>query len=146
MPSTSTRPSRRKRRTPSVRSTSSGAGAVFIWRYGSHKWSVVISAPLRRDARHGTSCTSSAASAWAAAAASVYWPRVIRHAKMKKINCFKAYDVRGRVPSELDEDIAYRVGRAYADFVRPRTVAVGRDIRASSPALAAAVMRGLTDS
>jgi phosphomannomutase len=65
---------------------------------------------------------------------------------MKKINCFKAYDVRGRVPEELDEDIAYRIGRGYAAFVKPRTVAVGRDIRASSPAITAALMKGLTDS
>ena len=65
---------------------------------------------------------------------------------MRKITCFKAYDVRGRVPSELDEDVAYRIGRGYATFVQPTTVAVGRDIRASSPALAAAVARGLTDS
>ena len=65
---------------------------------------------------------------------------------MTKINCFKAYDVRGRVPEELDEDIAYRIGRAYAAFVKPRTVAVGRDIRASSPALTAALVKGLTDS
>ncbi|HEY9182178.1 MAG TPA: phosphomannomutase, partial [Gammaproteobacteria bacterium] len=65
---------------------------------------------------------------------------------MKKITCFKAYDVRGRVPEDLDEDIAYRIGRGYAAFVKPRTVAVGRDIRASSPALTAALTRGLTDS
>ena len=65
---------------------------------------------------------------------------------MKNITCFKAYDVRGRVPSELDEDIAYRIGRGYAAFVEPKTVAVGRDIRLSSPALAAAVARGLTDA
>jgi phosphomannomutase len=65
---------------------------------------------------------------------------------MKKITCFKAYDVRGRVPEELDEDIAYRIGRAYAAFVKPRTVAVGRDIRSSSPALTAALIKGLTDS
>jgi phosphomannomutase len=65
---------------------------------------------------------------------------------MKKITCFKAYDVRGRVPEELDEDIAYRIGRAYAAFVKPRTVAVGRDIRASSPALTAALVKGLVDS
>jgi len=65
---------------------------------------------------------------------------------MKKIDCFKAYDVRGRVPEELDEDIAYRIGRGYAAFVKPRTVAVGRDIRASSPALTAALIKGLTDS
>jgi phosphomannomutase len=65
---------------------------------------------------------------------------------MTKINCFKAYDVRGRVPEELDEDIAYRIGRAYAAFVKPRVVAVGRDIRPSSPALTAALVKGLTDS
>ncbi len=65
---------------------------------------------------------------------------------MKKITCFKAYDVRGRVPEELDEDIGYRIGRGYAAFVKPRTVAVGRDIRASSPALTEALIKGLTDS
>jgi phosphomannomutase len=65
---------------------------------------------------------------------------------MATINCFKAYDVRGRVPEELDEDIAYRIGRGYAAFVKPRTVAVGRDVRASSPAITAALTKGLTDS
>ena len=65
---------------------------------------------------------------------------------MKKITCFKAYDVRGRVPEELDDDIAYRIGRGYATFVKPRTVAVGRDIRSSSPGLTAALVKGLTDS
>jgi phosphomannomutase len=65
---------------------------------------------------------------------------------MTRIDCFKAYDVRGRVPEELDEDIAYRIGRGYAAFVKPRTVAVGRDIRLSSPAIMAAVVKGLTDS
>ena len=65
---------------------------------------------------------------------------------VRKITCFKAYDVRGRVPSELDDDIAYRVGRAYAEFVKPKTVAVGRDIRASSPALTEQLIKGLTES
>src|SRR5690606_2956475 len=46
----------------------------------------------------------------------------------------------------LDEDLAYRIGRAYAAFVAPRTVAVGRDIRLSSSALTAALTRGLTDA
>jgi len=77
---------------------------------------------------------------------SVYWAVCQTRFKMKNITCFKAYDVRGRVPSELDEDIAYRIGRGYAAFVEPKTVAVGRDIRLSSPALAAAVARGLTDA
>jgi phosphomannomutase len=65
---------------------------------------------------------------------------------MNEITCFKAYDVRGRVPSELNEDVAYRIGRAYAAFVNAKRVAVGRDIRLSSRALADALMRGLTDS
>ena len=65
---------------------------------------------------------------------------------MESINCFKAYDVRGRVPEDLDEDIAYRIGRAYAAFIKPRLVAVGRDIRLSSEKLANALKRGLVDS
>jgi len=64
----------------------------------------------------------------------------------KTITCFKAYDARGKVPSELNEDIAYRVGRAYAEFIKPDRVAVGRDVRLSSEALFAALTRGLTDS
>jgi phosphomannomutase len=65
---------------------------------------------------------------------------------MTEITCFKAYDVRGRVPEELNEDIAYRIARGYADFVQPRRVAVGRDIRLSSADIARAVIRGLTDA
>jgi len=59
---------------------------------------------------------------------------------------FKAYDLRGRVPAELNEDVAYRVGRAYADFVHPRRVIVGRDIRLSSEELSRALEQGLLDS
>ena len=65
---------------------------------------------------------------------------------MKSITCFKAYDLRGRIPNELNDDVAYRVARGYAQFLAPRRVVVGRDIRLSSAALAAAVCRGLTDS
>ena len=65
---------------------------------------------------------------------------------MTEITCFKAYDARGRVPEELNEDIAYRIARAYADFVKPQRVAVGRDIRLSSADLTKAVIRGLIDS
>ncbi len=65
---------------------------------------------------------------------------------MEKITCFKAYDVRGRIPDQLNEDIAYRIGSAYAAFLRPKTVVVGEDIRLSSPELLKAVVRGLTDS
>ncbi|MCS6946198.1 MAG: phosphomannomutase [Steroidobacteraceae bacterium] len=62
------------------------------------------------------------------------------------LSCFKAYDVRGRIPDELNADLAYQIGRAYAGFVKPRRVAVGRDIRLSSTELAGALMRGLMDS
>uniref|UniRef100_A0A7C2BGX5 Phosphoglucosamine mutase n=1 Tax=Thermomicrobium roseum TaxID=500 RepID=A0A7C2BGX5_THERO len=58
---------------------------------------------------------------------------------------FKAYDVRGIYPTELDEQLAYRIGRAFALYLRPRQVVVGRDMRVSSPALADAVIRGLLD-
>ena len=65
---------------------------------------------------------------------------------MTEISCFKAYDARGRVPEELNEDVAYRIGRAYAEFVQPQRVVVGRDIRLSSADLTRAVIRSLTDS
>jgi phosphomannomutase/phosphomannomutase/phosphoglucomutase len=65
---------------------------------------------------------------------------------MTKLTCFKAYDIRGRIPSELNEDLAYRIGQSYAAFVRPKKVAVGRDIRATSATLSAALIRGLNDS
>ena len=65
---------------------------------------------------------------------------------MEKLSCFKAYDVRGRVPGELNEDLAYRIGRAYAAFLSPARVAVGRDIRFSSLPLAEALTAGLNDA
>jgi phosphomannomutase/phosphomannomutase/phosphoglucomutase len=65
---------------------------------------------------------------------------------MVNLNSFKAYDIRGRMPDEINESIAYDVARAYAAFVRPKRVAVGYDIRLSSPQLAHAVQRGLLDS
>jgi phosphomannomutase len=55
---------------------------------------------------------------------------------------FKAYDVRGIYPDELDEDGAYAIGRAYVQQFEPRRIAVGRDMRLSSPQMAEAVMRG----
>jgi phosphomannomutase len=59
---------------------------------------------------------------------------------------FKAYDVRGIYPDELDEDGAYVIGRAYAEQFEPRKIAVGWDMRVSSPAMAAAVIRGAADA
>ena len=58
---------------------------------------------------------------------------------------FKAYDVRGLYSTELDEDGAYRVGRAYVEHFEPRSIAVGRDMRLSSPTMAAAVIEGAAD-
>ncbi|MCO5296673.1 MAG: phosphomannomutase CpsG [Fimbriimonadaceae bacterium] len=60
--------------------------------------------------------------------------------------CFKAYDVRGKVPSELDPDLAYAIGRAYADNTGAAKVCVGYDIRLSGPDLADALARGLNDA
>ena len=65
---------------------------------------------------------------------------------MTAITCFKAYDLRGRIPTELNDDVAYRVARGYADFLSPKRIVVGRDIRLSSAGLTDAVCRGLTDS
>lgn len=62
------------------------------------------------------------------------------------ITCFKAYDIRGRVPDQLNADIAYRIGRAYADYLRPKDVVVGHDIRLSSRELCDALSRGLMDA
>ncbi len=64
---------------------------------------------------------------------------------MSAITCFKAYDLRGRIPTELNEDVAYRVGRGYAEFLKPQRVVVGRDIRLSSAGLTDALCRGLND-
>lgn len=64
---------------------------------------------------------------------------------MNPITCFKAYDLRGRIPSELNEEVAYRVGRAYVEYLAPRRVVVGRDIRLSSEALTEALCRGITE-
>ncbi|MFT7687816.1 MAG: phosphomannomutase [Candidatus Azotimanducaceae bacterium] len=62
------------------------------------------------------------------------------------ISCFKAYDIRGRIPDELNEDIAYRTGRAFAAYIKPSKVVVGHDIRLSSPSICEALVNGLLDS
>jgi phosphomannomutase len=64
----------------------------------------------------------------------------------KFLPAFKAYDVRGIVPTELNEDLAYQIGRAYADEVKPRKVCVGYDIRLSGPSLYDALAKGLNDA
>ena len=59
---------------------------------------------------------------------------------------FKAYDVRGIYPAELDEEGAYAIGRAYVEQFEPRKIAVGRDMRISAPAMARAAMDGAADA
>ena len=51
---------------------------------------------------------------------------------MINLSAFKAYDIRGRIPDEINADLVYQIGRAYAAFVKPKQVAVGHDIRLTS--------------
>jgi phosphomannomutase len=64
---------------------------------------------------------------------------------MTELTCFKAYDVRGRLDVDLDADIAYRIARGFAQAMTAKTIVLGRDVRASSEALAASVAQGLMD-
>ena len=64
---------------------------------------------------------------------------------MTNLTCFKAYDIRGRLGHDLDAEIAYRIGRAFATALKAKTVVLGRDVRASSEELAQSVTRGLID-
>ncbi|MDR3429448.1 phosphomannomutase CpsG [Silvimonas sp.] len=61
------------------------------------------------------------------------------------LRCFKAYDIRGRLGDELNEDIAYAIGRAYAQFLQARRVVIGGDVRTSTDGLKAALANGLMD-
>ncbi|AWI51637.1 phosphomannomutase CpsG [Actinobacillus porcitonsillarum] len=65
---------------------------------------------------------------------------------MSKLTCFKAYDVRGQLGTELNVDIAYRIGRAFGQFLKPKSVVVGGDVRLTSNELKSAVTNGLLDS
>jgi len=65
---------------------------------------------------------------------------------MAGLTCFKAYDIRGRLGSELNDDIAYRIGRAYAQHLAAKRVVVGGDVRLTSEALKQALARGLMDA
>jgi len=62
-----------------------------------------------------------------------------------RLPCFKAYDIRGRIPDELNADIAYRLGLAYAERFKPKRVALGHDVRKSSRELLDALALGLND-
>lgn len=62
------------------------------------------------------------------------------------LNSFKAYDIRGRVPDELNEDLALRIGNATSQLLGPGPIVLGRDVRLSSPALQNALAEGIMAS
>lgn len=65
---------------------------------------------------------------------------------MSQLTCFKAYDIRGKLGTELNNDIAYKIGRAYGQIYQPKTVVIGCDIRLTSEELKQATIRGLNDA
>lgn len=65
---------------------------------------------------------------------------------MDRIPGFKAYDIRGKVPTELNSQLAYKIGRAFATLVMCKSVVIGHDVRESSEELSAALAEGLTDA
>ena len=65
---------------------------------------------------------------------------------MTGLTCFKAYDIRGRLGSELNEEIAYKIGRAYCEYIKPENVVIGGDIRLTSEALKFALSESIRDS
>lgn len=64
---------------------------------------------------------------------------------MSKISCFKAYDIRGVVPTELNSELAYKVGRTLVKLLNCKNVVIGRDVRKSSPELAEALAKGISE-
>ena len=64
----------------------------------------------------------------------------------RPINSFKAYDVRGKLGPDINEDVAYRIGRGMVEFLSAKTIAVGGDVRLSTPELKTALMRGICDA
>ena len=65
---------------------------------------------------------------------------------MSELTCFKAYDIRGQLGTELDEEVAYRIGRAFAEFLKPKNVVLGGDVRLTSEELKQALARGICDT
>ena len=65
---------------------------------------------------------------------------------MSQLTCFKAYDIRGKLGTELNEEIAYKIGRAYGQIYHPKTVVIGCDIRLTSESLKQATIQGLNDA
>ncbi len=64
--------------------------------------------------------------------------------EMTKLTCFKAYDIRGKLGEELNEDIAWRIGRAYGEFLKPKTIVLGGDVRLTSETLKLAPKRSIS--
>lgn len=62
------------------------------------------------------------------------------------MSIFKAYDIRGTYPDEINEDIAYAIGRAYAEYLKPKTLAIGHDVRISSPSIYKSIKSALSDA
>ena len=62
------------------------------------------------------------------------------------LSCFKPYDIRGKIPEELNEDLAYQIGLALVAELKPANVVVGQDMRLESSAIASALMQGILDS
>lgn len=65
---------------------------------------------------------------------------------MEKIKAFKAYDIRGKVPSELNSEMAYKIGLAYATYLNAKSIVIGHDIRKSSDAISDSLRKGLNDA
>ena len=64
---------------------------------------------------------------------------------MKSINCFKSYDVRGKLGQELNESIAYKIGNGFARYLDAKRIVIGGDVRLSTEALKSALAQGIND-
>ena len=64
---------------------------------------------------------------------------------MTELTCFKAYDIRGQLGNELNDEIAYRIGRAFGEYLHPKAVVLGSDARLSSESLKQSLAKGLRD-
>lgn len=80
-------------------------------------------------------------------AGTLVWDIMLKEMSMPtSLSCFKAYDIRGQLGEELNEDIAYRIGRAYGEYLKPETIVVGGDVRLTSEGLKLALAKGLQDA
>jgi len=68
------------------------------------------------------------------------------HNMHKKLTCFKAYDIRGQLGTQLDEEVVYNIARAFGETLRPKVIVVGGDARETSEALKLGAAEGLRDA